>query len=207
MWSSVPEIWLCFQEKGIRPVFRQSRFLSTCFSSDWWEFALCLCECQAFCASVHYLKSIIILLSCFREFATVSTSSANLGLDMQSVFSSPNLMPKPSSFQTPMSLRTESGRKLLDGSPGFFHDKSRIHVKTVARWSAYIFSKRQIDVLLIDRKILERSPELHHVVLNRKPSENRQTPPTCQFTTLLVWRNKSVRNMMIRGLELFLNRA
>ena len=105
------------------------------------------------CASALFFsnkkKSVIILLSCFKDVAIMSTSSAKRRLDMQFLFSSLSLMSKSLSFQVSMSFsiadwRTELKKRLLMGSPCFVprtipNSSLSTAVSTVARWSACNF--------------------------------------------------------------------
>ena len=89
-------------------------------------------------------------LSCFKESAIMSASSAKRRFDIQSLFSLLSLMPKPFSFQVSLSFtiaawRTELKRRLLKGSPCFVpraipNSSLSTSVSTVPRWSVYTIS-------------------------------------------------------------------
>ena len=110
------------------PQMRQSATISTCISSISISLNLIVSGLLRFwfClggfrvpALPYLLKSTIIFLNCFTEFAIMSTSSAK-----RTLLSSLSLMPKLFSFQVSTSFstaewRTEMKRRLLKGSPCF----------------------------------------------------------------------------------------
>ena len=64
-------------------------------------------------ALLHFFEVPDHCLSCFKEAAIMSTSSAKRRFDMQSLFSSLSLMPKPLSFQVSLSLSIADWRTEL----------------------------------------------------------------------------------------------
>ena len=156
-------------------------------------------------ASVSFLKSV----SCFTEVAIVSTSSAKRRLDIQSLFSSLCLMPKPFSFQVSTSLslhywrRTELTRRLPKGSPCFFprailNSSLSTSVSTVARWSVYNFSEGKCTCSLTEWFLRNLQVVSCCIESNVDRCHPHVSTPFSAFLG-----NKSVRHKAVRCLELF----